>query len=143
MARRTGRSSGASRQYPRTARLNELLREILATELERVEDERLDMVTVVSVETDPEMQAATVFYDSLVGPEGDEEVLEALADARVRLQAAVGRQARTKRVPVLRFAPDPGIRAGERIDSLLRQMDVGEVGDGGHQSPAADPTSDR
>lgn len=138
MARRTGRSSGAAHQYPRTARLNELLREIIATELERVEDERVEMVTVVGVETDPEMRVATVYYDSLAGPDGDEEVLAALADARVQLQKAVGRQARTKRVPVLSFAPDPGIRAGERIDSLLRQMDVG----GSDEEPGSPPTAD-
>ena len=33
-------------QYPRTARLNELLREIVAEELERIDDERLELVAI-------------------------------------------------------------------------------------------------
>lgn len=132
MARRA-RRGGVSHQYPRTARLNELLREIVGEQLERIDDHRLDLVTVVSVETDPEMRVATVYFDSLAGADGDEQVLEALAAHRVRLQRAIGAQARTKRVPVLSFAPDPGIRAGERIDTLLRGLgdDSNDSDDGG------------
>ena len=44
MARRERTPS--QRQYPRTARLNELVREIVADELEKIDDERLELVTV-------------------------------------------------------------------------------------------------
>ena len=56
MPRRRSRSSGrgaatgAARGYPRAARVNELCREILAEEVERIDDERLDLVTVTHVE---------------------------------------------------------------------------------------------
>ena len=36
----------SNRRYSRTARLNELLREILGDELERLGDERLELVTI-------------------------------------------------------------------------------------------------
>ena len=39
MARR--RQSSGRREYPRTARVNELVREVVAEELERIGDERL------------------------------------------------------------------------------------------------------
>lgn len=118
-----GRRPTTHRQYPRTARLNELLREILADELERVDDLRLDLVTVTAVEVEPDLRHATVLFDSIQGEAGDAETLEALGEARVRLQAAIGRQARTKRVPELAFAPDPAVRAGERIDEILRHLE--------------------
>ena len=35
-----------ARDYPRTARLNTLVREIIADELERIDDERLQLVTL-------------------------------------------------------------------------------------------------
>ncbi len=116
------RRQHGQRHYPRTARLNELLREIVADELERVDDGRLELVTVTGVEVSPDLRHATVWFDSPRGEEGDADVLAALGDVRVRLQAAVGRQARTKRVPELTFRPDPAVREGERVDEILRRL---------------------
>lgn len=121
MARR--RSHGTSRQYPRTARLNELLREILADELERSDDDRLEMVTVTAVEIEGDLRHAVVFFDSFQGEDGDDAILEALGEVRWRLQGAIGRQARMKRTPELSFRPDPAVREGARIESLLAADD--------------------
>ena len=119
-----GGPRGAARQYPRTARLNELLREILAEELERLDDDRLQLVTVTAVDIEGDLRRAVVFYDSLQGEDGDEEILGALGDLRWRLQAAIGRQARIKHTPELSFAPDPAVRAGARIDALLAENPI-------------------
>ena len=50
-------------RYPRTARLNELVREIVAEELERLDDDRLELVAVTSVHVDP----AGGWFPHLVG----------------------------------------------------------------------------
>ena len=115
--RRTGQ-----RHYPRAARVNELLREILADELERIDDDRLELVTVTGVEVEPDLRHATMFYDSLQGVEGDPVVLEALGEERHRLQGAIGRQARLKRTPELAFEPDPAVRAAQRVEEVLRAV---------------------
>ena len=39
------------KRYPRTARVNEVLREVVADELERIDDERLGITTVTGVGT--------------------------------------------------------------------------------------------
>jgi len=118
-----GRSrSTTARQYPRTARLNRLIQEIVADALESIDDDRLELVTVTSVEVEPDLRHAVVFYDSLQGEAGDDEVLEALGEVRTRLQAAVGREARVKRTPELAFRPDPAVRSGDRIDTILRDL---------------------
>lgn len=114
-------SSGGRHAYPRTARLSETLREIIAEELVRIDDERLEMVTVTRIETDPEMNRASVYFDSLVGETGDAEIIEVLAGHRKRLQGAIASQIRAKKTPILSFAPDDVIRAAERIDGILRQ----------------------
>jgi len=108
--------------YPRTARLNELVREIVADELERIDDDRLELVTVVDVAVEPDLRHATVTFATLGGAADDEAVLEALGEARPRLQRAIGRQARTKRVPELRFEPDEVGRSAARIDEILRGL---------------------
>lgn len=120
MARRSsGRNSGGPK-YPRSARVGETLREIIAEDLVRFDDERLSFVTVTGVDVDPELNRAVVFFDSLAGEEGDEEITEALAEYRVRLQSSVARQIKAKKTPILSFEPDMAIRSSERIDEILR-----------------------
>jgi ribosome-binding factor A len=106
-------------RYPRTARLNQSLREVIAEALTRIDDERLDMVTITSIDVDSEMNRAIVYFDSLLGEEGDADILAALASHRVRLQSSVGREVRAKKTPILSFRPDETIRAAERIEKIL------------------------
>lgn len=112
----------STHRYPRTARLNELVHQIVAEELERLDDPRLDLVTVMSVEVDPDLRHATVVFDTPEGDQRDEEVLAALHDHRVRLQRAVGRQARIKRTPTLTFRPDVVERGAARVEDVLRHL---------------------
>ena len=110
------------RQYPRTARINELVREIAAEDIERIDDERLELVAITSVDVDSDLRHAVVWFDSLRGEADDEAVLEAFGDARIALQAAIGRQARLKRTPTLSFKPDPAIRTAERVEQIIREQ---------------------
>jgi ribosome-binding factor A len=96
------------------------LRHVLAEELVAIDDERLDLVTITSIDVDAEMNRATVFFDSLQGEDGDPEILEAFAGHRPRLQKAVARQIRSKKTPILDFRADDVIRAAERIERILR-----------------------
>ncbi|HSH22881.1 MAG TPA: 30S ribosome-binding factor RbfA [Acidimicrobiales bacterium] len=107
------------RRYPRSARVNELCREIVADELERLDDPRLDLVTITHVGVDPDLRHAVVEFSRLGRDEDD--AAEALAEHRVRLQAAIARQARLRRTPELAFRPDEVIRTGARIEQLLRE----------------------
>ena len=93
----------------------------MADELERIDDERLELVAITSVEVEPDLRHAVVCFDTLLGEATDDEALEALGEARVAIQAAIGRQARLKRTPTLTFKPDMGIRTGERVDEILRE----------------------
>src|SRR3954447_11080436 len=114
------RSRGASpRGYARTARVNELCREILAEELERIDDERIELVTVTHVTVDPDLRHATVSYSRL--DRDVAEAKEALGALRPRLQAAIARQARLKRTPELRFVVDDVLARAERIEDLIRE----------------------
>ena len=120
--RRTAAPS--THRYPRTARLNESLREVIAEELIRIDDERLSLVAITAIDVDSEMNRAIVYYDSLVGEEGDAEIVEALAAHRVRIQSSVGRQVRAKKTPILSFKPDNAIRAAMRIEAILHDRNT-------------------
>jgi ribosome-binding factor A len=136
------RSSGTARDYPRTARLNQLVHEIVAEEVERLDDDRLGFLTVVGVEVEPDMRRAVVWYTTLDEAEADDELVKALEEHRARIQSAIGRQARTKRTPELSFRPDTVIRQAQRVEQILRDIgdggaDVDEDADGGRPDRGA------
>jgi ribosome-binding factor A len=105
----------------RMLRVNSILREVLAEEVERLGDSRLEMVSVTSVDTAPNLRTAKVYVDVL-GVEDHEPALSALRGASHRLQAAIAREVRIKYTPALEFAIDPGVVGGERIEAILREL---------------------
>lgn len=115
-----GGSRSSAPKYPRGARVGATLREIIADELVRIDDDRLSLVSITGIDVDPELNRAIVFFDSLDGEEGDESILEALGEYRIRLQSSIARQIRAKKTPILDFRPDLVIRSAERIDEILR-----------------------
>ena len=117
----SGRRSSGGHRYPRSARLSETLREVIAEELVRIDDERLAFVTITNIDVDNELNRAIVHFDSLEGEEGDAPILEVLEEHRRRIQSSIGRQMRTKKTPVLVFRPDDVIRSAQRIEDILRR----------------------
>ncbi len=120
--------------YPRSARVNEVLREVVADQLERLADvdERLELVTVTAVDCERDLRHARVLLSSLSDAER-----QALDQQRVRLQAAVARQVRLKRTPLLSFAADPAVASGERVEDILRRLqeEEGKPGPGREADP--------
>ena len=114
------------RKYPRTARVNEVMLEVLADELERLSDPRLELVTLTGVKVTRDLAYATVYYSTLgataveASPLFEEHAGDALRAAAPHLRSLVGRQMRIRQVPRLTFEPDPGILAGQRIEEILR-----------------------
>jgi ribosome-binding factor A len=93
---------------------------VLAEEVERMSDSRLEMVSITGVETSPNLRHAVVYIDVLGSDASD--ALTALQHASHRLQSVIARQVRMKYTPVLEFSIDPGVTGGERIDAILRSI---------------------
>ena len=114
------------RRYPRTARVNEVILEVLADELERMSDPRLELVTLTGVDVTRDLAYAKVYYSTMAASAAadsdsvDDDVDQALRAAAAHLRGLVGRQLRIRQVPRLTFVPDPGILAGQRIEEILR-----------------------
>lgn len=106
-------------RYPRTARVNQVVQEVLADALERaaVDDERLLLVTITGVETDGDLRRAKVFYAAR-----NEESPAALEQHRVRLQRAIARETRLRHTPQLSFLPDPALASGWRVEKILKDL---------------------
>lgn len=119
---RRGSGRGAPK-YPRVARVNQLLQEVVAEAIERFSnnDSRLDLTTVTSIETEPNLSSATVYIANL-----NSENAKALEQHRIRIQNVVATQVRMKRTPRLSFAQDVGVANGDRIDAILRRISDGD-----------------
>ncbi len=125
------RRPSAPRQFSRTDRIGELVREIVASELERIGDERLELVTVTAVDVDGSLERADVFYSALAAEDegrGD-EVAEALEEQRWKVQQVVNREVRARKTPQIRFRADSVLSSALRIDEILRDLDTQERDD--------------
>ena len=115
-------------RYPRTARVNEVLIEIVADELSRLSDPRLEMVTLTGAEVSTDLAYATLYYSALdpAGhPQTDDQVKAtgtALAKAAPHIRRALGQQVRWRNTPALTFKVDPSVAAGQRIEELIREI---------------------
>src|SRR5262245_16040654 len=123
----------SQKRYPRTARLNESVLEVLAEELERMNDPRLELVTLTGVDVSRDLSHASVFYSTLgattissgttsANEDFAQDAADALAAAAPHFRALLGRQMRIRQVPRLDFEVDLGIITGQRIDEILREI---------------------
>ena len=110
----------SARRYPRTARVNQVLRQVLAESLERLLSNEGSgrLLTITDVEADPDFRRARVFLSHM-----DESDAEFLGEHRVTLQSAIAREVRMKRTPQLEFLADPAIESGSRIEEILHNLD--------------------
>lgn len=110
---------GGAHGYPRIARVNEVLREVLADALERLSDhdDEVGLLTVTGVECSSDLRHAVVYLASLSEP-----AAAALEGHRKELQAEVASQVRLKRTPKLSFSIDPAVVHGAMVDDALRRL---------------------
>jgi ribosome-binding factor A len=114
--------------YPRTRRVNSIIQQVIAEEVERLKEPRLGFVSITGVDTAPNFRNATVYFSTLP-LEHAEETMEALRAAAPRLRRILGEQVRLKYTPALTFEFDRGVAEGDRIDRLLRNLDGEESHD--------------
>lgn len=112
------------KEYGRTQRVNQLLKEEIARLLLReVKDIRIGAVTVSAVEASPDLMQANV-YVQVPGDEARKaEALEGLASAAGFIRSRLGRDLRIRRSPELRFVIDRTQEHAARIHELLAEVE--------------------
>ncbi len=107
----------------RIEKINILLREVIAANLERdVPFPPGVLVTVTRVEATNDLYYAAA-YISVLGPEHTEgEVLEQLRRETAAVQRTLNRTLRMRPVPRISFAVDQGEKRRERIEKLLSEQ---------------------
>ena len=122
-----GAAVSPQRKYPRTARVNEVMLEVLADELERHVGPAPRAGDAHRREGHPRSRLRDgLLLDARrhdrrrAARRSPSDAGDALQPAAPHLRGLVGRQMRIRQVPRLTFEPDPGIVAGQRIEEILR-----------------------
>lgn len=112
----------------RMPRVDELLREEISTQISRsINDPRLGFVTVVGVDTAPDLRHAKVFVSVIGTDEQRAASLTALKSATPFLRTALSKALRIRRVPALHFELDAAGQRGSRIQQLLGSIERGDA----------------
>lgn len=116
------RRRNAPRDFNLTDRVAEQIRKIVATELERIGDERLDLVTVTDVRVVGDYSAAEVFYSALTATDDARPVEQALTEVTWPIQRVVNREVRARRTPQIRFVHDDVLESALLIEQKLHDL---------------------
>ena len=141
MGKGRGRHNRSGAPGTRTAKAGEMIRRVIASELEYIEDERLELVSLTGVDVDRDLHKAVIYFTTF-DRDGDPEIDEAFEEYRGRLRHAVSQGTQLRRAPELEFRSDSTLRSAARIEEILRQEaerppvpdldsgDASEAGDG-------------
>jgi ribosome-binding factor A len=111
---------GAPRQRQRRA--NEAIREVVGQSLlTELSDPRLQMVTIVSVESSPDLGRAKVYW-TVLDPKRTDGAAAALEAARGVLQGRVARVLKSRQTPHLVFIHDELQEEARRLTALIDEV---------------------
>ncbi|MDE2655665.1 MAG: 30S ribosome-binding factor RbfA [Gemmatimonadetes bacterium] len=128
----------------RRSRLGEQLRRELSLKIDGlVRDPGLGPVTVTGVDVTADLWLARVFVEAHGSAEEQAESMAALRRAAPFLRSVIGRELHIRRMPELRFLRDESIEAGQRIESILREVLPGDGAGQGGDTEAGPGDGDR
>ena len=114
-----------SKKYQR--RVADMLRMHLTDLLERkVNDPRVQMVTITGVKVASDAARADVHFSVLGGAEVQEEAQQGLQSAAGWLRRELGHRLRLRNTPQLFFHYDPSLERGEHIEGILDELGLGD-----------------
>lgn len=107
----------------RTQRVGELIKEEISEIIQTgLKDPRIGFVTVTGVDVTSDLRHAKVYISVLGSKKQKESTLEGLQSSSGFLRKELAKRIRLKYFPDLKFAFDPSIEAGLKIEKLIRKL---------------------
>ncbi len=115
---------GAGKRATRVGDL--ILREMAFLLLEKVEDPRIQGVTLTGIRLSNDLKQAKVFY-SVLGGEGQvEKALAGLNSARGFIKRQIGIRMELRYVPEILFVHDASLEAGSHMERVFEEIGASE-----------------
>ena len=111
-------------------RINEDIARELSALLREVKDPRVrqGMLSVVAVETTPDLKFCKVFL-SVLGMEDEKRMQKGLQSASGHLRRELGRALDLRHTPELIFKLDKSMEHGAHVSKILQGLDISETAD--------------
>ncbi len=107
----------------RSTRVGEQMKKELGEIIGRkIKDPRIGFVTVTDVEVTGDLQQAKVFISVLGDDEQRQSTLKGLAKATGFIRSEIGQRIRLRKTPEITFEFDESVDYGNRIESLLAEL---------------------
>ena len=106
----------------RIYRVAEQIRALIATEVIKSQDSRLELVTITSVRPTSDLREAKIYWIVHGGPERRVEVEQAFTENEKTFRQKLARQLTTRFAPKIRFYYDDTLDTIEEIDRLLGKI---------------------
>jgi len=124
----------------RHERVRELLKRALGEVLRReFPVNEVGIITVNDLEVGGDLKSAVVFITILGNAEQQKLGLHVLEENRIRIQGLVARSVVLKYTPRLRFLLDDSIARGNRVLSIINELEQSSPADSEDQKPQAEP----
>ncbi len=114
----------------RSEKVAEAIHEIVsALLLKGVKDPRIGFTTITGVKVSDDLHFATIFF-SVIGSDAEKKSTEnGLNSARGFIRKELGKNLRMRYVPEIFFKYDESLEYGQKIDSLLDELQIAEHDD--------------
>lgn len=111
----------------RAHRVGEQMKKELSDIIMReLKDPRISFVTVTGVDVTGDLQQAKVFITVLGSDEQKEATLQGLSKAKGFIRSEIGKRIRLRKTPEIMFELDESIEYGNRIETLLQDLNKNE-----------------
>jgi ribosome-binding factor A len=107
--------------YARAERVRASIKEVLASEVERLKDPGVGFVTITDVTMSPDLRHAKAFYTVYGSDVEKAATRDALRRATSHLRTAVAHEVRLRFAPTLELAEDPVPERTERLERLIAE----------------------
>lgn len=115
----------------RVNRVGEQMKKELGDIISRkIKDPRIGFVTVTDVQVTGDLQQAKVYISVLGDEEQRENTLKGLAKAKGFIRTEIGQRIRLRKTPELIFEFDESMAYGNRINSLIHELQIDEQSNG-------------
>lgn len=111
--------------FKRSEKVSEAIHEMVSELLVKgLKDPRIGFVTITGVKVTDDLHLATIYF-TVVGSDAEKKATEqGLNSAKGFIRKEMGKNLRMRYIPDLLFRYDSSVDYGNRIDSLLREIDT-------------------
>lgn len=108
---------------------NEHLSELIRKEISNIiqyemKEKRVGLVTITDVRVNNDLSLAKVYYTILDREDRIEEDIDNLVHSKGFIRSALAKKLSTYKCPDLQFVYDESLETGNRIDSILKDLDL-------------------